>query len=406
MNSTLGYIRKSNSKKNGVIEYFLVFWMIYASGIITFQYNNFIFLMLGTVIACFCSLCTPICIETKSKNSLFVFVLLECITLIQFAISVFDGHIYFGSVKMLLMLVFSILCCLRFSFKRFFTIFTNIIVVIATISIALYWFNINLVSSGIFPQMRTDAYTNYVNLFVYCINTSIMHRNCGVFWEPGAFQVFLNLALLYILHDSDFHRREIKIGILIIATLTTISTTGYICTALILMAYFINVNKKIKLKVFFLVLVILVAIGSFILPIFMESFAYKFGLGGGELSQNVTSRVNPFLLDIQLMSNNPVGLFGVDYYAEKIREYSGIYALPYVTSSCTVTMVAVVYGIFPGLAIAVGIVMISRSFLSRKVNRFLVIPILLMFSTESFLMFPFYYFMSFMGYKERRRDKT
>lgn len=401
MQTISNYIEKTDNKQHSIIDYFIVFWMIYASGIITFQYNNFMFLMVGTIIATACVWFGNINVALKSKSVILLFLLLEYIALSHLIISVVDGHIYFGSLKMLLMFLFVFLCCLKFSMKKFFRIFSNIIVFVAAISIVLYWFNSAIVSSGIFPILKTDEFTTYVNLYVYCINTAIMHRNCGVFWEPGAFQIYLNLSLLYVLHDETVRKRKIKIAVLVIAILTTISTTGYICLALILAAYFLKSNMKSKFKMLFFALAVLLAIGGGILPIVMESFAYKFGLSTGEMSQNVTSRVNPFLLDLRLILNNPLGLFGVDYYAERLMEYSNIYSLPYVSSSCTVTMVAVVYGLIPGLLLLYGILSINRKFFDKKVRWFLIILLLIMFTTESFLVFPFYYFLSFMGYKEK-----
>jgi len=402
--TTLNYIKKTESERYGLVDYFIVFWMIYASGIITFQYNNFTFLMIGTIVATACTFGTKILIEPKSKRAILIFALLECVALLQLIISVIDGHIYYGSLKMLLMFLFGIFCCLRFSTEKFFAIFSNIIVIIAAISVVLYWFNADIVASGVFPRVKTDEQTTYINLLVYCINTSIVHRNSGVFWEPGAFQIYLNLALLYVLHNTTLKRRGIKIAILIIALLTTISTMGYICAALILIAYFLRTDMKAKFKGLALVLTIFWALGSIILPIVIESFSYKFGLDGGGVSQNVTSRINPFLLDLHLISDNPIGLFGVDYYAEKLREYSMIYALPYVSSSCTITMVAAVYGLIPGLIVAYGVFLISRKFLNKKVNWILVVPLMLMFTTESFLTFPLYYYLAFMGYKEGKHS--
>jgi hypothetical protein len=64
-------------------------------------------------------------------------------------------------------------------------------------------------------------------------------RNCGAFWEPGMFVVFLNLALLmnlYLNNSPTFSKKNI---VFIVAIITTLSTTGFIVLFLIILSKFI-----------------------------------------------------------------------------------------------------------------------------------------------------------------------
>lgn len=77
-------------------------------------------------------------------------------------------------------------------------------------------------------------------------------RNCGPFWEPGAFQGFLNLSLFFELTMNQIRDKfwKIRIIIYVIAIVTTLSTGGYIVMFVILLYYFsmdksISVAKKI-----------------------------------------------------------------------------------------------------------------------------------------------------------------
>ena len=361
--------------------------------------------MVGTGIAIIVILYNAITIRRNSID-LVLFLVLESITCVQLLISGIDGHIFNGSLKMVLIFLFCYVCSRRLPLKRFTSVFSNIIVIIAGISIVLYWFNARILSSGVFPILRTSNITSYANLFVYCVSTAVPHRNCGIFWEPGAFQVYLNLALLFTLNDTELSRRWLRIVILMIALLTTISTTGYICAALILMSYFISLDMKKKFKAILFALAVLLAVGGVVIPIAIESFTYKFGLDGGVISSNVTSRLNPFILDLYIVVDHPLGLPAIDYYAEVLAQYSITHGLAYHASSCTPTMVTAVYGLIPGIFLIFGLVKFVRAFSVPKITLLLVLSLLMMFLTESFLTFSLYYFLAFMGYagREKKRD--
>lgn len=60
-------------------------------------------------------------------------------------------------------------------------------------------------------------------------------RNAGMFWEPGAHAVYLNIAILFIfsgaLNGMKSKSRNILLGILLLGSLSTMSTTGYLTLA-------------------------------------------------------------------------------------------------------------------------------------------------------------------------------
>lgn len=86
--------------------------------------------------------------------------------------------------------------------------------------------------------------------------TGILPRNSGMFWEPGAFQGFIILAVLMILfHKDDIKNRRIKIIVLILTLLTTKSTTGYVIFLMVCVIFwhditnvFNNVKKQTRNK--------------------------------------------------------------------------------------------------------------------------------------------------------------
>lgn len=59
-----------------------------------------------------------------------------------------------------------------------------------------------------------------------------------MFWEPGAFQGFIILAMLMLLYEADkttVQNRKLKFLIFAVTLLTTQSTTGYILFVVILL---------------------------------------------------------------------------------------------------------------------------------------------------------------------------
>ena len=75
-------------------------------------------------------------------------------------------------------------------------------------------------------------------------------RNAGIFWEGGAFAVFLNVTLfLYYASKQIYTLRDMfdKVSIvLIMAVLTTVSTMGFVALALILTFYSLQLESNIK----------------------------------------------------------------------------------------------------------------------------------------------------------------
>lgn len=112
------------------------------------------------------------------------------------------------------------------------------------------------------PELRTEEFLQYSSnpsesIYVYTINTANSIRNSGPFWEPGMFTVFITMALAINLFNglSLFNMRNI---ILLLANISTFSTTGYVAT-LILLAFYVFIGKKVAIwKLLFLLCIPLV----------------------------------------------------------------------------------------------------------------------------------------------------
>lgn len=84
----------------------------------------------------------------------------------------------------------------------------------------------------------------YSPFYTWGMNGTISLRNSGPFWEPGAFQGYIWIAVLLLLFNVDEERikhRKFVFALLIITLLTTQSTTGYV----LLVLAFVLFNKRI-----------------------------------------------------------------------------------------------------------------------------------------------------------------
>lgn len=98
------------------------------------------------------------------------------------------------------------------------------------------------------PELRSEEFLQYSSnpsesIYIYTINTAGSIRNSGPFWEPGMFTVFITIALAINLFNrvSLFNIQNV---ILLLANITTFSTTGYVAT-LILLAFYTFIGQQV-----------------------------------------------------------------------------------------------------------------------------------------------------------------
>jgi len=123
--------------------------------------------------------------------------------------------------------------------------YVKIVYYLAFLSIPLFLIQITIPNilfefNGFFKffGFGRQEYTNSI-LFTHYLNHS--NRNCGFSWEPGAYSVFLNIAIFFNIIRTNKIYAKTNI-ILITALLTTFSTTGYIGFILILALKYVKNN--------------------------------------------------------------------------------------------------------------------------------------------------------------------
>ena len=216
---------------------------------------------------------------------------------------------YFGYVVRIVtfLLVISIL-----GYQNFSKLYVKIMFVLCCLNLIFYFDHVYLFNlfdplSSILPELKTWdnlPFSNYVFYFSPSHTTaySSLIRNPGIFWEGGAYQYFLNLALIINLY---FHRRPLfsfSNWVFVISILTTFSTTGYVIMCFVLVYTFIgksherNITRKI---IVIAPLLIILASSSVIVDkiINRESQAYQV---------STLRRMQDSLIDYTVIKENPL----------------------------------------------------------------------------------------------------
>lgn len=73
-----------------------------------------------------------------------------------------------------------------------------------------------------------------------------IHRSQGLFWEPGVYQIYLNVALHYFLF---YTKRHVWAALSFVGVLLTLSATGVVLASLQLFVFIFGVNQRLSMKV-------------------------------------------------------------------------------------------------------------------------------------------------------------
>ena len=136
-----------------------------------------------------------------------------------------------------------LLVALVFDYRSFWRAYVNIIAAISLASLfgfVIINFFQTMIPSFAYKLMLNDVNFNsiieYNNLFIITwrpVNYYWIIRNQAIFWEPGAFQFFVNLALIWNNYFNDKNQNKFNI-LFSITVLSTFSTLGYIVFAVVI----------------------------------------------------------------------------------------------------------------------------------------------------------------------------
>ena len=129
----------------------------------------------------------------------------------------------------------------------------NIMVIICAVSLIGYTILMSASDEWILSISQLDGRFNHNYIYVWGWDNFIFNRNAGPWWEPGAFQCFIAMAMIMIMSGrcDDMKWKRLKLIILLTAWITTQSTTGYIIMALIILLMYKTIAEIIFGKKFY-----------------------------------------------------------------------------------------------------------------------------------------------------------
>ncbi len=219
--------------------------------------------------------------------------------------------------------------------EKFVTIFVNLVVWLSGITIPLYlagilfpsmmlsiynllasFPNLFLYKSGLIVHGQFLDIWSRVNFLFYTFSPERLSQNHGFMWEPTAFAFMLIFALMLRMMKVG-KRFDRKCWILIVALITTLSTTGYV-VLIFIMAYLMYISgKKLRVIGVFLIVptIIFVASTDFLLP----KIVAEFERGALVEKGYGNSRFSSFIYDMEDVSQHP--LLGLSIFEE--NRYAG-----------------------------------------------------------------------------------
>lgn len=239
---------KSNQKHNkGILSYIAMLWLLYVADSMLFSLNNnsnvmklaqLSQLVVGFVLLFF--------IIKKNISTDFLALIVVSFSILLTGLLV-DGTIYIALRKIAVLIVgYYIARCANT--KKVIDIYCDVMLFIAIVSLISFILPNTAISISFPPRIITSTReSEFVTLFFTNIPIESWNqtRNWGPFWEPGAYQAFLNIALIFTLFLRKIRTkyRIFSAIIFIITVLSTLSTTGYLALFFIFLAYIFN-NKN------------------------------------------------------------------------------------------------------------------------------------------------------------------
>ena len=262
-------IRISRIHSNIFWDYLLVYLLLLLSAGFFFrhQYNRYtqpvyLSLLLLTIVKRDIKLKIDILIPTLSLIALIV------ITAIITGLGYYQNYVF-----CIISILTAYFVTQIYNYKRFFSLFSNCILCICIASI-IGWMLVETIPSFVtaFPKLVNsvgfDGHFLVLTILGVPNYAGFQNRAQGIFWEPGAFQTMIVIAVIGDLFINDTASKRKRTIIYFVALALTLSTTGYICFAILIMI--LAVKDKKKIPILGMLLTLFLAVGIMLLVYFKD----------------------------------------------------------------------------------------------------------------------------------------
>ena len=324
-----------NTKVKLANYYLPIFLFILSSGsAVGNVYPNFIYPLYFFCVL-LCMILYPNSIRFKFNN-IIIAVVFTAIYLLNYWYFQCDSPSLNSYVGNLLLLYGTFFLSAQMSFEVFKMKFSTLMFLIAIYSLIMY-----VLGLTIHLEQYATVQNSMPILGIYNYKDIVMARSSGIFWEPGVYQIFLNLAVLFIIDVDHFKftpKNTLQLAILAVSILTTRSTTGYV-TFTCLIIYFIFrffSSRKLAIKLL-LIAPLVAALGGLVVMIVYSPTVYN-KLFVANPSTSI--RLNDLTQSPQIIMESPLLGFGSGTYTEQYQ--NAIHGTIY--SSVGIFLSAIRYG--------------------------------------------------------------
>lgn len=285
--------------------------------------------------------------------------------------AVSSGAFYIIQVSLL---VFSYEYSKHISFEFFCDSYLVWMRIIALVSLFAFAFRSILLGLSFIPTVHTGGLLYYKSLLFtnLPLSASYGRRNFGPFWEPGVFQFYLNMALMFTLFREN-KRWVIDALLFIIADITTLSGAALIPIPFILFAFILKKNnhRKHRALILFsglLFVALLVLFESGIL----DEIVYKLAGIDGERSDSFGIRMGSLKGNILVTISHPI--FGASpdlQYLVRGQQTELLANVFYPSNTNTITGLFASFGVAVGLYCTIRLFCFTKNFSEKRSVRFL-----------------------------------
>ncbi len=328
-------------------------------------------------------------------------------TFLVFVISLILPIIYGGyNIKQMIIMLaawgIGYLFTLFVSYQEFKDTFISIILFLAVFSLATFVLGVILPGLiELLPTIEKNGTTYYNVIFSVVSGSKFVTRNFGIFWEPGAFSIYLNIALYLELFENKFNIKRILL--LAITVLTTVSTLGIVCMV-ILFAAFLTTDKEVISSRIKGLVVTAGAFGLILLILYGGDYIYhafnKLDMSGTTINESTAVRINAIVYPGSAFLENPILGVGYDDYLFIQERFCQDMA------TCSFINWLCLFGLVGGLIPIIGCIRFFTVNNHGMLTNFaLFIFTLILFSTENFIQLIFIYIILFLGFNKRSKKK-
>lgn len=370
-----------------ILDYLIVAIIIVISGAVIYQHYNKLFLIFSFIFFSVVYFFRNKELKINKRNTILVFLMILLI-FINCNINISSGQIY-KYISYIIRLIMPIIIINILEFENFEKKYCELVYWLSLSSLILYFIiRINPDFVDKFSIIQDFAGSKFSNAYIYAYRLPMInsYRNNSIFWEAGAFQAIVNLALFFNLHISK-PSSKIKTIIYILTLITTGSTTGYILMILNVGVYMVNRRRWIGIKY----IIITGAITLFLLSGLDDIIVNKFD------KENVSfnRRSADFVVDLSItgssLKNLIIGTGPVEYLNEFPEYIYRLYGMEGTSSSSGITFTIAQFGI-----IFILILMhyyfrgIKYIFKSNIYTMIIILSFCIVFSTENYIFSPLF----------------